>query len=483
MPPYQWYTAHDDKLKSSIISLLSRDLLSLPRVEDFAPSPPARGRPQTQPKSRHKTRTPDTGRLNSTLPLIRPRPPSNELSELTLTYVGILQRSEDFNRRAKMRDEASQRMKMEKIMNEFNVLVPLLLNQRRSILQHEATARSQTVFEYFESISKFESLEKVGLQMAKRREGSKPQCHILPHGKGLMISESALERSFIELSWRGGVDVSFIAVVLDVRGAVVGVATNGEGVRTKGRLLLLRPLMDYDGNCGNGAGGSRMTFQANLSSCSVNIDKIVFCISPRGVSESLRNMKQTWVTISDVLDGKQRQLLTVSCPPVELNGFLIVASLRRRGDTAWQFFNDTRDVIGHRRHQVIAALVSELASQELNTFVSREEEHNRAGEECRECEARERQMRSHFEFEQKFEYVSITAYVEAVLKRRAPSKLRGKLAQTRDTLMISYFSHTVLCPHKFEALLNQLFHLLPFCREKHDAAVVTTAKRSSQEIS
>ncbi|CUG16299.1 Hypothetical protein, putative [Bodo saltans] len=428
MPPYQWYTAHDEKLKSSIISLLRRDLLSLPTERDFLPRAPSRPRPQTQPKSRQRRhRSISEGRLGSTLPPLRtPKlSPSNELTELTMTYVGILQRSEDFNRRAMQRDETARRTKMEKVMSELNIFVPLLLTQRRTVIQQEALLRNQSVSEYFDSLGKLEAQERVGLQMARRREGSKPLCHVVPQGKGLMISESGLERSFVELSWRGGVDLQFIAVVLDVRGLVVGVATSGEGVRTKGRLLLLRPLLDYDGNCGNGSGGSHMTFQANLSSCAVNIDKIVFCICPRGGSESLVNLKQAWVTISDMYDGRQRQLFTVACPSFTMNGFLMATSLRRRGD-AWQFFNEARSVAGHRRHQTVATLVSEVATQEPNIFISREEEYNRATGRNKECEERERLLRFHFEFVQQLEHVSIMMFIDSVLKRRVLSKVRGK---------------------------------------------------------
>jgi hypothetical protein len=391
------------------------------------PKPPSRVRPQTQPKSRQRRhRTISEGRLNSTLPPLRtPRlPHSNELSELTLTYVGILQRSEDFNRRAILRDESTRRAKMERIMNEFNILVPQLLGQRRSVIQQEAMLRNLNVEEYYDALGKLEAQERIGLQMAHRREGSKPQCHIVPQGKGLMISESGLERSFVELSWRGGVDLQFIAVVLDVRGLLVGVATSGEGVRTKGRLLLLRPLLDYDGNCGNGSGGSHMTFQANLSSCAVNIDKIVFCICPRGSSESLRNLKQAWVTISDMYESRQRQLFTVACPSVRVSGFLMVASLRRRGD-AWQFYNESRSVAGHRRHQTVATLVSQVATQEPIIFISREEEYNRALVITKECDERERLLRLHFEFLQQYEHVLITVSIDSV-KRRMTSKLRGK---------------------------------------------------------
>lgn len=421
MPAYTWYTAHDDKLRSSIISLLNRELLSLPREADFLPKAPPR--PHTQLKSHRRTHT----KLGSTLPLIHGHRKSRpgELTELTLTYVGILQRSEDFNRRAMMRDELSRRSRMQVLMDQFNCLVPLLLGLRNAVFQQETTIRNQLILECTETSARLEVLEKTGRQLARRREGSKPQCHILARGKGSMITESARERSYVEFCWRGGVDLGMIAVVLDDRGGVVGVATSGEGVRTKGRLLLLRPLLDYDGNCGNGSGGSRMTFQLNLSSCPVNVAKIVFCVCPRGASESLRNLRQSWVTISDWYDGQQRQLLTVSCPPLDVHGSLVVASLRRRHDTAWQFFNELSSIAGHRRYQNVALVVSALETQDPVYLAMCEESFNRSGEEMRECEDRELLLRSLLAFEQDNDNVSILTFVDSVLKRRPKRLIHG----------------------------------------------------------
>lgn len=322
--------------------------------------------------------------------------PTTRLTELTLTYVTILQKSEDFNRRAVKKDESKKRDRLKALMDEFQRIIPVLLGEFYGLLNAEAAERGVNEREWLDGFTKLSAAEASGFAMARRREGSRPQCHILQQGKRSLLTETAVDRCFVELSWRGGVDLNLIAVAVDDRNGLFGFATNGEGLRIKGRLMIVRPMSDYDGNCGSGIGGSRMTFQVSLSSCPINVSRIAFCVAPRGFSENLSDLKQCWLTVSELPIGLTavKQLFTIFVPSLSFRGAVLVASLRRRPDRAslWQYVNDGSDILGHLKPPLVASLTAEfhrtMAGKCIDTFCAAEAAYCNASLRLMETEQR-----------------------------------------------------------------------------------------------
>lgn len=329
---------------------------------------PARGA-QTRPSNR-------AGELGSR---------DDSLPELTLTYLGILRHSEDFNRRAITKDEQKRRALYRRWMDAFQAMIPVLLGEVREQQLAESSERESIEQEHADVVEKLTVMAESSLALARRREGSRPACAILKPHRSSLISEAASERCFVELRWRGGVDLCFAVIVVDLNDALVGIASNGEGVRGKGRVLLLRPLNDYDGNCGSGVGGSRCTFQVNLHSCPSNVSRMVFVACPRGNSESLAALKQGWLTLSDTeaATGAARPMLTISVLPFAFHGAVVAGSLRRRND-CWQFCNDYGTLLGHRRPVVVAQLLLMKTSGEWE-HLDRELQFCRASIGLQEC--------------------------------------------------------------------------------------------------
>lgn len=398
---YSWFTSQDARLKDNILRLLHTRPVSLPTAEQFCVEPKffpriCESRPHGlvqpfAPYGKFASLSPPRQRSSR-----EPRPPTtpSTTSELTLTYIGIVRRSEDFNRRAIMKDELRLRSSYVELLNAFQHMIPVLQGEMRSFFAQEHNARCAVQRESDDAFSKLAASGEQSFTSARRKEGSRPNCYGLPLFKGAFLSESACERAFVELSWRGGVDLTLAAVVVAHSGVVLGVATDGEGVRGKGRVLLVRPLNDYDGNCGNGVGGSRITFQLNLNCCPVTVSSIIFVVCPRGNSQTLSGLRQCWLTVSDLSrEGEMRQLLTIFVSPLSFYGVVIAASLRQKSERLWQYFHEGGTLLGHRRPAVVAQVFSERGVHHLG-FIGPESEYVFASLMMKECEELECCLRS-----------------------------------------------------------------------------------------
>lgn len=261
-------------------------------------------------------------------------------NELTLTYLKVLQRSEDYNRRAVDHDRTRFMNATSKPWRQLNDHVADILQQFQMINDTETDDREEVVDEEQHARSSLVRACVASHAAAKRHEDVRPTCPIIASGQRVHLDPSAAQGIVAEVRWRGGADPMFTAIVLDENSKAIGVASPTDIVKGPESTIAIRQFGALSGAVALGAGGSRDCFQICLNNLHKRAHRVVIALLCRRGADTLNGLQRCWLTLHEQGVGageKSKELYACRGLDSGPYGAIVLASLTRRTSDVWLF--------------------------------------------------------------------------------------------------------------------------------------------------
>lgn len=280
-----------------------------------------------------------TGDDAATLRVIAP-------SELTLTYLKVLQKSEDYNRRVLIRNELQAVTSIARLWAAFTAAVNAFLGKLEELAKLERERRDGITRDEDNARGALLKFRDQGYRVAKRNEDIRPLCPVLGNGNSVLLEPEIANSLLLEFRWRGGVDLLSSIMVFDDSDRLMVLGSRTEVAKGPHGNVCIKWFGDPNGGRDLGIGGSRDTFHLVLANLPSKARRVVIaCFNGTYPGAPLAALSRLWLTLrvppaGEVLSMKTpstRELYACGYPAGGPASCLVVASLVRKTHDTWQF--------------------------------------------------------------------------------------------------------------------------------------------------
>ena len=270
-------------------------------------------------------------------------------TDLTLTYLGVLERCEDYSRREIIKQDHKSHAHFQQWidnLNDFNEAFgdcALEHNddehaRRKKILSEERAS--------FKDLKRKKALSEVA---CRKRERFIIPCAILEAGTTTSIDPRCCDNMLIELLWRGDIELN-VALVFEGDPYVLSDSANP----LKGRHESLAARCVGQSELGSGlvVGGAYQRFCLSLAGLARNIERVAVCVMG---SVPLTSLNEGWMVIHSLdsqfnIDGRMPQ----HAAPIPIaNEYSCTMCVLRRTGPSWRVLTVCGELLeGHHAMQL-----------------------------------------------------------------------------------------------------------------------------------
>jgi hypothetical protein len=264
-------------------------------------------------------------------------PPTFRVNELTLTYLKVLQRSEDYNRRSIMQDRSRGLKAAEKPWKKYNEFVAEIIAKFRDVYAQEKALRLRQADDEEKQRQHMHRLADQSHATAKRHEDIRPSCPLIANGQQVHLDPQHAYGLTVELRWRGGCDVDLHFFTYDEADRPITVGSKTDIIRGTEGSIGIRQIAASDAFT-LGTGGSRSCFQLNLANLQARTARIVVVALAAGRQQQLKSLSRSWLTLYDT--GKNpsklgQELYASGCLEGGTFSGIVTCSFTRRTGNVW----------------------------------------------------------------------------------------------------------------------------------------------------
>lgn len=294
--------------------------------------------------------------------------PPQRLTELTSTYLRVLQRSEDYSRRSLERHRTEALDFMSVPYRRLLTDSTKAFEERDTFVKTEAAERQAVEQDERRTVAGVHKQCEVAYQAAKRHEEIQPLCPAITPGQRTHIDPGMLNGLIAELRWRGAIDFTAVAYVYDDRGQLMSYGSPTDIVKGPDSKVAIRYFASSfaGGVSVKSFGGARVTFQMILPNLPSRAKQVVFCAFATPIGSPLTELSRCWLSLLSP-EKPPRELFTVNVGKgsAEEAG-LVMAAVEKRTANVWQFVSINQRLSLVTSVPKCGALVNALASDPLS---------------------------------------------------------------------------------------------------------------------
>lgn len=280
-------------------------------------------------------------------------------SELTKTYLSVLARSEDYNRRMILRAESERARRFSAKHDAMCNFASEWADRFEDVFRAELEARTCAGEEECELRVELMLRQAKGALIARRYEDVPPRCALLERQQPQCLTSEVMSSEFVlEIRHRSNLELSIFAAVFDKEYRILGVATQVDWVKSASGLVSIRGTEAYRRDRGNLY--VQLALQFKLEHLPPHATRVIFgMLNASSVNATFSQLQRCWCTFkapssspsSLVQKAKGAavfdDLYAHRIEPTPY-GSLLVSSLTRTGDSSWwytvhdQGFHDVR---------------------------------------------------------------------------------------------------------------------------------------------
>lgn len=227
-------------------------------------------------------------------------------TDLTLTYLGVLERCEDYSRRELIKQDERSHGSFQQWIDDLNSFNEAFVVCAGEVNEDEQSRRKKLLSDERSSFKELRRKKAQSEISCRKRERFVIPCSVMEVGTTTSIDPRCCDNMLVELLWRGPIELS---VALIFEGDPYAVADKRTPLKGRHESLAARIVGQSEEGSGSVVGGAFQRFCLSLAGLSRHIERVSICVTS---SSLLSSLNEGWIVLHSLdsqfnIEGRMAQ--------------------------------------------------------------------------------------------------------------------------------------------------------------------------------